>query len=141
VIKFPSADDFIFDSSCGLWSNILSDNSVSHAYYDATEGRGGQPLLSEDTRRAGTHTGFSLRMMVQISSMSSPTRGVILKYVILLFPTSAEELEDTPESKFAGWPGLKIAEGTMPLGPAPKQPWQCPILPFLSPPTPSSRRT
>jgi hypothetical protein len=133
VIKFPSANDFIFDSSCGLWSNILSDNSVSHAYYDATEGRGGQPLLGEDTRRAGTHTGFSLRMMVQISSMSSPTRGVILKYVILLFPTSAEELEDTPESKFAGWPGLKIAEGTMPLGPAPKQPWQCPILPFLKP--------
>jgi hypothetical protein len=135
VIKFPAADEFIFENG-GLWSNILSDNNVSHGYYDAAEGRGGQALLGEDERRQGTHTGFSLRMTAQISSLSSPTRGVILKYVILLFPASAEELDDSPESRHAGWPGLKVAEGTMPLGPAPKKPWQCPILPFLKPITP-----
>jgi hypothetical protein len=135
VITFPEADEFIFDSG-GLWSNFLSDNHVTHAFYDATEGRGGQALLGEDKRRQGTHTGFSLRMIAQISSSSSPTRGVMLKYVILLFPTSAEELDDSPESRQAGWPGIKIAEGIMPMGPAPKQPWQCPILPFLKPNTP-----
>jgi hypothetical protein len=125
VLSFPAADEFIFENG-GLWSNILPDNNVSHAFYNAAEGRGGQALLGEDERRQGTHTGFSLRMIAQISSLSSPTRGVMLKYVILLFPASAEELDDSPESRHAGWPGLKIAEGTMPMGPLPRNPGSVP---------------
>lgn len=133
TITFPPADTFTFDENSGLWSNLISDSSVSHAFHDTAEGRAGKPLEGSDERRHGTLSGFSLRMLVQISSLSSPTKGVMLKYVILIFPASFEELSDTPESKYAGWPGIKIAEGVMPLGPAPTQNWRCPIVPFIKP--------
>jgi hypothetical protein len=135
VLKFPAADAFTFEESGGLWSNILSDNEVSHAFFDSGEGRGGQALLDTDERRQGTHAGFSLRMLAQISTSSSSSNGVMMNYIILLFPARAEDLKNSPESKFAGWPGLKVAEGTFPLGPAPGQPWQCPVLPFIKPVT------
>jgi hypothetical protein len=137
VIQFPSADTFSFTDSSGLWSDIMSDNEIAHHYCDTTEGRGAQPLLATDERRVGTvGQGFSIRMLLQICSLSSQARGVVLKYAIILFPAGAEELATNPESKFPGWPGIKIAEGTIPLGPKPSQPWKCPVIPFLLPATP-----
>jgi hypothetical protein len=58
------------------------------------------------------------------------------KYVILLFPASAEELGDTAESRHAGFPGMKISEGYFPLGLTPAEKWQCPIVPLIRPGTP-----
>ncbi len=55
---------------------------------------------------------------------------MMLKYASILFLTNSEELADTPASKLLGWPGIKIAEGTMLLGPKPNQPWKCPVVPF-----------
>jgi hypothetical protein len=137
MIQFPSADTFSFTDSSGLWSDIMSDNEIAHSYYDSTEGRGAQPLLATDERRAGTvGARFSIRMILQVCSLSSQARGVVLKYVIILFPASIEELASTPESGFPGWPGIKIAEGTIALGPRPSQPWKCPVVPFLLPSAP-----
>jgi hypothetical protein len=134
MIQFPSADTFTFTDSSSLWSDLVSDNEIAHSYYDSTEGRGAQPLLATDERRAGTvGARFSIRMILQVCSLSSQTRGVVLKYVIVLFPAGTDELASTPESGFPGWPGIKIAEGTIALGPRPSQPWRCPIVPFLLP--------
>jgi hypothetical protein len=42
-----------------------------------------------------------------------------MKFVILLFPASVEELNDAPESQLTGWPGVKAYEGTSSVEPKP----------------------
>jgi hypothetical protein len=56
-----------------------------------------------------------------------------MKFVILLFPASAEKLNDTPESQLPGWPRVKAYEGTFSVVPKPTVLWQCPIFPFVRP--------
>lgn len=134
-IVFPSANVFQFDSG-GLWSNFVPSSLVPHSFFDSTEGRGGRPLLPTDERLEGTEPGFCIRMVAQISSQSSSVKGVVIKAVILLFPASADDMTGAVESAFAGWPGLKIGEVFIPLGPRPTEMWRCPVLPFIKPPTP-----
>jgi hypothetical protein len=59
---------------------------------------------------------------------------VICKYMILLFPASAEELSNTTEAQFGGWPGLKVGARYL-IMPPPALKWQCPVLPFIGPGT------
>jgi hypothetical protein len=120
---------FIF-SSGGLWSDLMPSHRFAHSFFD----RNNAPLLG--ARDDDTWGKFALRAVCQLSSTSSGRKGVICKYTILLFPASAEELANTAESRFAGFPGLKIAEGHFPLGPAPSSRWQCPIVPMIRPGTP-----
>ncbi len=80
-----------------------------------------------------------MTFVFQTSGPAHPFRkGIVVKFVILLFPASATELSDTPDSRFAGWPGIKLYEGTFPVIPKPTVPWQCPIVPFLRPGVPFS---
>ncbi len=39
-------------------------------------------------------------MVAQLSSLSSATKGIILRAAIMLFPASAETLNDTFESRY-----------------------------------------
>ncbi len=55
--------------------------------------------------------------------------------MILLFPASAEELSNTVEAQFGGWPGLKVGDGYFPLMPPPALKWQYLVLPFIRPGT------
>ena len=55
--------------------------------------------------------------------------------MILLFPASAEELSNTAEAQFGGWPGLKVGNGYFPIMPSPALKWQCLVLPFIRPGT------
>ncbi len=96
-------------------------------------------MLADERNEQGVGD-FSVRMICQLSSSSDGRRGIV-KFVILLFPAAAEELADAPESKFAGWPGIKLYEGTFPVVPKPTVPWQCPIIPFLRPGVPFSDLT
>jgi hypothetical protein len=75
-------------------------------------------------------------MVCQVSSTSDGRKGIIVKYVILLFPESAEELNNSPEAQLPGWPGIKAYEGTFGVVPKPTVPWQCPVLPFIRPGVP-----
>lgn len=134
-LDFPSANVFQFDSG-GLWSNFVPSSQIEHGFYDTTEGRNGRSLLPADDRLINTEAGFCLRMVCQLSNQSSATKGVLVKAVILLFPASAESVNEAVESKFAGWPGLKIGEALLPLVPPPTSPWRCPILPFVKPMSP-----
>jgi hypothetical protein len=135
VITFPMADVFHFDSG-GLWSEFVPSSEVPHTFHDATEGQSGRALLSNDNRLEGTEPSFCLRMVTQLSSQSSAAKGVVLCAVIMLYPASADDVIAAVESKFAGWPGLKIGEVFMALGPRPTDKWQCPVLPFILPPAP-----
>jgi hypothetical protein len=134
-LDFPSANVFQFDSG-GLWSNFVPSSQVEHGFYDTTEGRNGRALLNTDERLVNTEPGFCLRMVCQLSNTSSASKGVIIKAVILLFPSSADTIDEAVESKFPGWPGLKIGEAFIPMKPTPTSPWQCPILPFIKPVSP-----
>jgi hypothetical protein len=134
-LTFPSANVFQFDSG-GLWSNIVPSTQVPHTFHDTLEDNGAQALNSTDERLKGTEAGFCIRMVVQISKRSNATMGVILQAAIMLFPVKAEDLSNTPESKFPGWPGLKIGEVFLPLNPQPTAKWKCPVLPFIQPAIP-----
>lgn len=136
VIQFPNANVFEFDSG-GLWSNLVPSSAVKYSFYDTDEGRSGQKLLGTDERLAGIGD-FCIRLIAQLSSTSCAARGVMMKYVVLLFPGDAEEVGVGVESTLAGWPGIKIAEGYMPLGPTSNTRWRCPILPFIRPAEPFS---
>lgn len=130
VINFPSADMFTFDEG-GLYSDPLPSSSIVHSFHT----RDGSVLLAD--AREILHIGdFSARIICQLSSTSNSKKGIMLKYMIIIFPCSADKLQDSPESRFPGWPGLKVAEGTFPLGPRPSTPWGCPIVPFIRPGAP-----
>jgi hypothetical protein len=127
-LTFPSTDTFMF-STGGLWSQFVDSQQIPHTFHDSSEGRGGRAFISSDERLEGTEPGFCLR----ISSLSSAARGVVLRGAIMLFPAKMDDITEAVESKFAGWPGLKIAEVPIPMGPRPSAQWRCPILPFLKP--------
>ena len=132
AINVKSLNPFTF-SRGGLWSDLIPQERFLFSFYDKLAGATNAPIL-------GTPEGegigeFCLRVVCQPSSTSSGRKGVVCKYMILLFPSSAEELSCTPEAQFAGWPGLKIGDGYFPLGPAPSRKWQCPILPLIRPGT------
>jgi hypothetical protein len=60
------------------------------------------------------------------SGASSGRKGVVRKYMILLFPTGAEGLSSiAAESQFGGWPCLKVGDGNFLLMPPPATKWHC----------------
>jgi hypothetical protein len=134
ALNLPTLDIFSFDNSGGLWSNIIPSASIVHSFHRTNT----EEIVLADERNEQGVGDFSVRMVCQLSSSSDGRRGIVVKFVILLFPAGAEELADAPESKFAGWPGIKLYEGTFPVVPKPTVPWQCPIIPFLRPGVPFS---
>ncbi len=126
VLNIPTLDIFVFEEG-GLWSNITPSSGTVHSFHNTNDG---EVVLADERNRLGVGD-FSVRMVCQLSSSSDGRKGIVVKFVILLFPASATELSDTPESRFAGWPGIKLYEGTFPVIPKPTVPWQCPIVPFL----------
>jgi len=127
ALSVPTLDIFSFDAG-GLWSEIVPSQNVVHTFH----GGDGCVVLADERLRLGVGD-FSIRLVCQLSSSSDGRKGIVMKFAILLFPASAAELEDVPESKFPGWPGVQLYEGTFPVVPKPTVPWQCPILPFLRP--------
>ncbi len=55
-------------------------------------------IVLVDDQRATNMGDFSAHMVCHISSTSDGRKGIVMKFVILLFPASAEELNDTLES-------------------------------------------
>jgi len=142
VIKFPTVDIFTF-STGRLYSDIVPSTSILHTFHAADN----SVAFGDAVADAGI-TGFSARMMCQLSSTSNGRKGIVIQYTIIIFPSSAAELADNPDSRFASFPGIKISDGTMPLSPKPTKQWRCPVIPFIRPgvsfqdlpSAPSSRR-
>jgi hypothetical protein len=110
---------------------LVPSSRVLHTFMD----KNNTVVLGDQRTRLGV-TDFCVRMVCEISASSSGRRSIVISYVILIFPAAAMELEDTPESKRPGWPGVALTEGTFPLGPKPSTPWGCPCTPFIRPAAP-----
>ena len=109
ALNIPTLDIFSFDNGGGLWSNIVASASIVHSFHKTTTG---EVVLADERSEQGVGN-FSARMNCQLSSSSDGRRGIVVKFVILLFPAGADELADAPESKFAGWPG-QVVRGYIP---------------------------
>jgi hypothetical protein len=129
AIRISSLNPFNFPDG-GLWSDLTPREKFRHHFLDSEN----TPIL-EGYADMGIGD-FCLRLVCQPSSKSSGRKGVIFKYTILLFPASIEALSDFAESKFPGFPGLKVGDGHFPVGLAPSTKWRCPIVPFIRPGTP-----
>ena len=104
---------------------------IQHSVHDSDN----RVVLGDECRRLGIGD-FCARMVCQIDSSSNGRKGVILKYHIILFPVNADDLQESPECQYAGWPGIRISEGTMPFRPKPTEPWKCPCVPLIRPGVP-----
>jgi len=133
ALRVSSLNPFTF-SRGGLWSDLIPSERFTHGYYDKSQGATNSPILGTPEGRGIGE--FCLRLVCQPSSTSSGRKGVVIKYTVVLYPASAEELSNSAESVFAGWPGLRVADGHFPLGPTPSTTWRCPIVPLLKPGTP-----
>lgn len=130
LVNFPSANIFKFGEG-GLWSDLVPSQNIMHSFH----GRDNRMINADEQEKRGIGD-FSARMICQVSSTSSDRKGIVIKYMIVLFPGSAADLADSAESRFPGFPGLKVGEGSFPLGPKPSQTWQCPVIPFIIPGAP-----
>jgi len=134
TIRFPRPEAFVFPE--GLWSNMLEDSKTVHYYHMVKEGRAPQPINDADLEKWGIGR-FCLQMVCCLSAASSVETGPVIKYKVLLFPTSKEKISEMGMvAKSAGLPGLKAWEGECPLGPRPQQAWRCPLAPLLLTGTP-----
>jgi len=128
----PALDNFSFTGGT-LASDIVDGTEVVHFYHITREGRAQQPLLNADLATRGIGA-FCLRMVCTLAMVGDAQQEVGLRYYIMLFPASKEEMQARSElTARAEWPGLKLADGTVPLLPVAAQRWGCPILPLLLP--------
>jgi hypothetical protein len=134
VIKLPRADAFSFTEG-GLWSDLIDDEELAVTFHEQEDGRAATVIQDADRAERGIER-FCVRLVCQLSSKSSPTRGLLAKYHLLLFPRAKEAvLEQGAHAKLGSLPGLKLCEGEIPLGPPPSAQWQCPLVPFTIPGT------
>lgn len=135
ILRFRNGGIFTF-SEGGLASDIIASEAVEHSLVATADGRQPAPILAAQYEDWGWK-GFCLRMLCHISKKSSTRSGVIIGYTILLFPMEKEALLERYElAQSAAWPGIRIAEGQLPLLPRPTTPWGCPVLPLLRTGTP-----
>ena len=135
-IKLPTADAFNF-SEGGLYSDFLPSSKVDFEFRKLQQGSDPIILPTDSYSKAGIGE-FSLRMICQLSRASTIKKGVILRYTLLLYPGSVSALTTNPGEQGPSWPGIRLANGEIPLGPRPSAKWGCPILPILRCATPLS---
>jgi hypothetical protein len=127
TVRVPGGGEFTFGEG-GLCSDYMDSDKIDHCV--TTAARGGQPVLQDDFAAKGIG-GFCLRLVCHISKAAKKT-GVTLGYTVLIFPGTAEEVQDVSDlTKSPSWPGMRVAEGEMALLPHPAAPWGCPVLPLL----------
>jgi hypothetical protein len=134
VIKTPRADIFKFGEG-GLWSDLVDGGDLDAAHVSHEDGGQARTIATADLDSAGIGD-FCVRMVCQLSKQASQARGLLAKYTILAFPKSRQEvLQEGAHAKLGSLPGIKLCEGELPLGPAPTQAWQCPVVPLTLPGT------
>ena len=134
TIRCPKADIFTFSHS--LSSDLVQDTELVHFYHELQEDGPPTPILTKDLSQWGVGR-FCIRMVCYISRSTTVNKGIIMKYVLLVFPEERGELlARSDQAKLGSWPGIKLAEGEFPLGPTATPFWQCPILPCILPGTP-----
>ncbi len=125
-------------------SCYIPDVAVKHNF--TTQGEDGQQkTLSDEEVTANNITPFALRAACGLSSASSATDGVWLTCAVVVYPASEEEMAALSTAyKSPAWPGIKLAEGDLPILPRAGKnhpalngkEWGCPITPALIPGAP-----
>ena len=132
TLKLRAGELFTF-SEGDLGSDIVDQAQVEHGFYKHVEGTTPTPILEADHKEEGIGR-FCLRMTCVLSNNSSAKSGVILKYTIVLLPSSKEALLDQYDlAQSAAWPGLRVTDGYLTLIPRPSKNWGCPVIPFIKP--------
>ena len=130
LIKLSDGSVFSF-SDGGLASDIVAREGIEYSMVAVAEGRQPAPILEANYEEWG-FGGFALRMLCNLSKKSSAKGGIVLKYTILLFPMDKSTLLEKYElAQSPAWPGIRLAEGHIPLLPRPQAEWGCPVLPLL----------
>jgi len=130
TIKLPRAEIFKF-SEGGLYSQYVDEDSVSHSLHMVKEGETPVPILQGEKKEWSIGS-FCLRQICHVSKNSTARGGVILTWVVLIFPRAKEQLLGASDlTSSPSWPGLRLISGEMPLMPRPTKAWKCPVLPLL----------
>jgi hypothetical protein len=130
TIKLPRAEVFKFTDS-SLYSQYVDEEAVTYYMHSTLENRAPIPIPAQEKEEWQIGK-FCLRQVCYISKSSTARGGVILTYVVLIFPTSKQQLLSGSElTANPSWPGLRLCSGEMQLLPRLNNPWKCPILPLL----------
>ena len=140
-LRLDDAGIFTF-SETGLSSDLLPKEQVKHGFYATKEGQAPAPILETDYGEWGIGE-FCLRLSAVVSRRSSVEKGILVKWTVLLFPTSKEDMLATHDlAQSPAWPGMVVTVGEMALLPRPVNMWGCPVLPLFLTVTPfENKRT
>ena len=134
-LKLNNEDIFTFNAT-GLTSDILPQENIHHGVVLMREDRAPRPVLEGEYEGLGIGN-FCLRMACTISKSSSVRKGVVLKYTVLIFPVSKDDMLATYElAQSPAWPGMRVMDGELAVWRRPATKWGCPILPFIMPGAP-----
>jgi len=132
TIRMPELDSFSFPGG-GLTSDWLQDDEVIHFFHVAQEDGAARPIITPSLEEWGIGK-FCLRLVCYPAKSCSKEKGVMIKFVIMLYPDSKANLVAmSPHTADASWPGLKLGEGELPMLPRPLENWGYPILALLRP--------
>jgi len=132
TIRMPELDSFSFADG-GLTSDWLQDEEAVHFFHVTQEDGTARPILTPNLEEWGIGR-FCLRLVCFPAKACSAEKGVVLKYMLMMYPASKAELTlMSPHTKNGSWPGLKLGEGEMAVLPRPSAPWGCPIVALLRP--------
>jgi hypothetical protein len=125
TFNFPHGGEFTFDNG-SLASEYLDGQAVKISIERAE-----QQVPEGEWQQIGI-TPFTLRLVAYLDKLSNKHEPRV-KYNLLFFPASKEEMEELSDTvQGAAWPGVKILEGHAALFPrAPQGGWGCHIYPVL----------
>jgi hypothetical protein len=125
TFNFPHGGEFTFDNG-SLASEYLDGQAVKISIERAE-----QQVPEGEWQQIGI-TPFTLRLVAYLDKLSNKHEPRV-KYNLLFFPASKEEMEELSDAvQGAAWPGVKILEGHAQLFPrVPQGGWGCPIYPVL----------
>jgi hypothetical protein len=121
TIKLPKAEIFKFADG-GLYSQYVDEEAVTYYMHRVVEGKPPTPLPAQEKEdwQIGK---VCLRQICCVSKALTARGSVALTCVVLIFPTSKEQLVSGSElTANPSWPGLKLCSGEMQLLPRPTSP-------------------
>jgi len=119
-------------SEGSLVSAFIPDGAVAHAFFRQPEAGERYQVASSDREEFGARD-FSLRVICHLDKSCGAKNGIVLRYYFVLYPASEEAMAAIAPNEFRdpGWPGFRLADGRVGVGPRPALEWRCPVLPAV----------
>jgi len=125
-VTVPTGAEFDFSGGT-LASEFSGEEGLQFSFIK------GDSVIPEDRWEAEGLGNFCLRMVCHLGKTSNGPTGPHIKFTVLAFPLSAQQLAELGAATEEGsWPGIKILEGQFGLFPlAPAGLWGAPIFPLI----------